>query len=306
MQNIFVLRFANGIFEHLWNQKYIDHVQITVAEAEGVGHRAGYYDRNGALRDMVQNHMMHLLSLVAMEPPSSLDADAVRDEKVKVLRSLRPIPKECAANGVVRGQYTAGEVAGAAQLGYLDAEGVAADSATETFLAFGAMIDNWRWEGVPFYLRTGKCLPRRESEISIHFRDVPRVLFNADSGAPLQRNVLVIRVQPEEGIRLEVLGKVPGAHRVIKPMHLEFDYERGFGQPSPEAYERLLLDVASGDATLFPRRDEVEAAWEFVQPVIEGCCETCREFVHPYPAGTWGPPAADEMLAEAGRVWHLK
>ncbi|MBT3279775.1 MAG: glucose-6-phosphate dehydrogenase [Phycisphaerales bacterium] len=306
VQNIFVLRFANGIFEHLWNQKYIDHVQITVAESDGVGHRAGYYDKSGALRDMVQNHLMHLLSLIAMEPPSSLDADAVRDEKVKVLRSLRRIPGDCADNGVIRGQYTAGDVAGRAEGNYLDAEGVAEKSATETFVAFGAMVDNWRWEGVPFYLRTGKCLPRRESEISIHFRPVPKVLFNADPDAPLEQNVLVIRVQPDEGIRLEVLGKVPGGKRIIKPMHLEFDYEHGFGQPSPEAYERLLLDVASGDATLFPRRDEVEAAWEFVQPVIQGCCETCREFVHPYPAGTWGPQAAADLLASSGRQWHLR
>jgi glucose-6-phosphate 1-dehydrogenase len=295
VQNIMVLRFANSIFEHSWSHEYIDHVQITVAESLDVGTRGGYYDGSGAIRDMVQNHMMHLLALVAMEPPVSLDADAVRNEKLKVLQALRPIPPECAANGVVRAQYA----------GYRQTEGVAADSNTETFSAFRAFVDNWRWEGVPFYLRTGKCLARRATEISIHFHDVPRVLFNRPPADPLPRNVLVIRVQPEEGIALEFQAKVPGAGMEIRPLNMDFSYREAFGGDPPEAYERLLLDAIAGDPTLFTRGDEVEAAWQFVDPVIEGCAQ-CDQCILQYEPGTWGPAEADALIQADGRAWRME
>jgi len=306
VQNILVLRFANSIFEHLWNHDFIDHVQITVAESLDVGSRGGYYDRSGALRDMVQNHMMHLLSLVAMEPPIALTAEAVRSEKVKVLRALRPVRSDCAANGVVRAQYTAGVVNGRRVGAYRQADGVADDSATETFVAFKVHVDNWRWAGVPFYLRTGKCLPRRCTEISIHFQDVPQVLFNRPPTGPLTPNVLTVRVQPDEGMSLEVQVKAPGPAMIINPLKMDFRYAEGFGSAPPDAYERLLLDAAVGDATLFTRSDEVEAAWEFVAPVIAGCCETGRATLAWYPAGTWGPREAEELIERDGRRWHLR
>jgi len=306
VQNIMVLRFANSIFEHIWSHDYIDHVQITVAESLGAGTRGGYYDRAGALRDIVQNHMMHLLSLVAMEPPIALTADAVRSEKVKVLDALRPIPPECAANEVVRAQYTAGAVSGVGVPGYRQTPGVAGDSGTETFVAFKTHVDNWRWAGVPFYLRTGKCMPRRCTEISIHFKDVPRVLFNRPPLGPLPPNVLTIRVQPDESIALEFQAKVPGPAMKIKPLMMDFGYASSFGSAPPDAYERLLLDAAVGDATLFTRSDEVEAAWRFVGPVIEGCSQACCEDLAEYPAGAWGPGAADELIRADGREWHLR
>ena len=306
VQNILVLRFANSIFEHLWNHDFVDHVQITVAESLSVGSRGGYYDRAGALRDMVQNHMMHLLSLVAMEPPIALTAEAVRSEKVKVLRALRPIPTACEANGVVRAQYTTGTVDGLRVEGYRQADGVADDSGTETFVAFKAHVDNWRWAGVPFYLRTGKCLPRRCTEISIHFQDVPKVLFNRPPIGPLAPNVLTIRVQPDEGMSLEFQVKAPGPAMNVNPLKMDFNYAGSFGSAPPDAYRRLLLDAAAGDATLFTRGDEVEAAWQFVTPVIEGCSETgCATLAH-YPAGTWGPKEADELIELDGRQWHLR
>ncbi|MBT3200431.1 MAG: glucose-6-phosphate dehydrogenase [Phycisphaerales bacterium] len=305
VQNIMVLRLANSIFEHLWCHDYIDHIQITAAESLGVGSRGGYYDKSGALRDMVQNHLMHLLCLVAMEPPVTLTADAIRDEKVKVLRSLRPISQQCAANGVVRAQYTLGEIDGQETPGYLQADNVPEDSNTETFVAFKAHVDNWRWSGVPFYLRTGKALPRRCTEISIHFEPIPQILFNRPPAGPLRPNVLTIRVQPDEGIALEFQAKAPGPAMNIKPLEMDFGYRESFGQAPPEAYQRLLLDAAVGDATLFTRSDEVQAAWEFVTPVIEGCaCEANN--VLQYPAGSWGPKEADELIEADGKQWRLK
>ena len=306
VQNIMVLRFANSIFEHAWCHDYIDHVQITAAESLGVGARGGYYDRSGALRDMVQNHLMHLLCLVAMEPPSSLTAAAVRDEKVKVLKALRTIPPICAASGVVRARYTAGSINGQDVPGYRQADNVPADSRTETFVAFKAHVDNWRWSGVPFYLRTGKRLPRRCTEISIHFKDVPQVLFNLPPAGPLRPNVLTIRVQPDEGIALEFQAKVPGPAMNIKPLEMDFGYRESFGEAPPDAYQRLLLDAAVGDATLFTRSDEVEAAWQFVTPVIEGCSQDSADNVLQYAAGTWGPQEADELIEADGNRWHLK
>ena len=305
VQNILVLRFANSLFEHLWNHDYVDHVQITVAESLGVGARGGYYDQAGALRDMVQNHMMHLLSLIAMEPPISLTAGAIRGEKVKVLDALRPIPSVCAANGVVRAQYTAGAIDGAPVDGYRQTDGVGDDSATETFVAFKAYVDNWRWAGVPFYLRTGKCLPKRCTEISIHFQDVPRVLFNRPPAGPLAPNVLTVRVQPDEAMSLEFQVKAPGPAMTIRPLKMDFSYAESFGATPPDAYERLLLDAAVGNATLFTRSDEVEAAWRFVTPVIEGCSPAGCANLASYAAGTWGPAQADELIEADGRRWHL-
>ncbi len=306
VQNIMVMRFANSIFEHIWSHDYIDHVQITVAESLSVGSRGGYYDQAGAIRDMVQNHMMHLLCLVAMEPPISLAADAIRNEKVKVLRSLRPIPAQCAANGVIRAQYTAGDVGEDKISAYLDTDGVDPQSTTETFVAFETRIDNWRWEGVPFYLRTGKCLPKRCTEISVHFCQVPRVLFNRETVVGLPADILTIRVQPDEGISLEFQAKVPGPAMMIRPVRMDFGYAESFGANPPDAYERLLLDAALGDGTLFTRSDEAQAAWEFLTPVIEGCEECCEELMHEYVPGTWGPPASDELLQSSGRKWHLQ
>jgi glucose-6-phosphate 1-dehydrogenase len=306
VQNIMVLRFANSIFEHIWRHDYIDHIQITAAESLGVGSRGGYYDKSGALRDMVQNHLMHLLCLVAMEPPVTLTADAIRDEKVKVLNALRPIPPLCAANGVVRAQYSSGEINGKTEPGYRQAENVPTDSRTETFVAFKAHVDNWRWTGVPFYLRTGKRLPRRCTEISIHFEDIPQILFNRPPAGPLRPNVLTIRVQPNEGIALEFQTKAPGPAMNIEPLEMDFGYRESFGQAPPDAYQRLLLDAAVGDATLFTRSDEVEAAWAYVAPIIEGCSHDTAADMLQYPAGSWGPKEADELIQTDGNQWRLK
>ena len=304
VQNILVLRFANSIFEPIWNQRCVDHVQITVAESIGIEGRGAYYDQAGALRDMVQNHMMHLLCLVAMESPHSLDAGAVRDEKVKVLRALRPIPRVCPPQGVIRAQYSAGTAKGEAVPGYLEEDNVAPDSATGTFVALRAYIDNWRWSGVPFYLRTGKRLPARLTEISIHFKPVPQVLFNAKPFGPMQPNILRLAIQPKEGISMQVQVKRPGQGMRIEPLRMEFSYAASFGQGPPEAYERLLLDAARGDSTLFTRSDEVEAAWAFVSPILE-CLEYDRRHSLPgYPAGTWGPREADDLIEQDGRAWY--
>ena len=303
VQNILVLRFANAVFEPLWNSKYVDHIQITVAETLGVEGRGPYYDRAGALRDIVQNHMMHLVSLVAMEPPHALAPDAVRDAKVQVLRSLRPVPPECVPQGVVRAQYGRGTVDGRQVPGYREEPGVAPGSTTETFAAFKAFVDNWRWSGVPFYLRTGKRLPVQATEIGVHFRPIPAVLFNADPARPLRENVLSIRIQPDEGISMRFQVKVPGLAMRIEPFEMRFGYAGAFGAEPPEAYERLLLDAAFGDATLFTRSDEVEAAWAFVDPILRACAERPAGRLPEYPAGSWGPDAADALLRADGRAW---
>jgi glucose-6-phosphate 1-dehydrogenase len=305
VQNILVFRFANSIFDPLWNQKYIDHVQITVSESAGVEGRGGYYDQTGTLRDMLQNHMMHLLCFLTMESPVDIGAQSVRDEKVKALKSLRRIPMDCVANGVVRGQYDAGELGGRRVPGYLEEDGVAPDSRTETFVALKTFVDNWRWAGVPFYLRTGKRLPKRLTQMSIHFKPVPQVLFNADSRLPLPPNVLILRIQPNEGISLRFQVKVPGLGTRIEPYWMDFGYGNAFGKELPDAYERLLLEAAIGDQTLFIRSDEVEAAWEFVNPIIEGCMSDAKRPLPKYPAGTWGPKEADELIEADGRRWDL-
>ena len=301
VQNILVLRFANALFEPLWNHKYVDHVQVTVSETVGVEQRGAYYDQAGALRDMVQNHMMHLVSLVGMEAPNTLDPDAVRDEKVKVLKALRLIPTCDVGDRVVRAQYAAGATAP----GYREEPGVAPDSTTETYVALKTFIDNWRWAGVPFYLRTGKRLPARVTEIGIHFKPVPQVLFNAPSFGPMAPNVLALRIQPNEGISLQFQVKRPGAGVQIEPFTMDFGYADAFGGEPPEAYERLLLDAALGDPTLFTRSDEVEAAWAFVTPILDACAEAPAAELPPYAAGTWGPKEADALIEADGRRWTV-
>jgi len=304
VQNILVLRFANSFFEPLFNQKYIDHVQITVAETEGVGTRAGYYEQAGALRDMVQNHLLQLLALVATEPPHSLDPDVIRDEKLEVVQSLRPLTPDTIDASVVRGQYAAGFDMGKPVPGYRDEDGVKPASTTETFVALKLFIDNWRWAGVPFFLRTGKRLPKRASEISIQLKEVPPILFNRNAASRLDANVLTIRIQPDEGFALGISSKVPGPRVQIYPVNMDFRYGSTFGASSPEAYERLLLDVMAGDATLFMRRDSVEASWQWVSPILDRWTERADADLPKYAAGSWGPAEADRLIGSTGRTWR--
>ncbi len=305
-QNIMVLRFANAIFEPIWNSRHIDHVQITCAENLGMeGGRGGYYDKSGALRDMVQNHLLQLLSLVAMEPPVDLSPDGIRDEKVKVIKSLRPMEERVAEN-VVRAQYTEGTILGQTVPGYRQEERVAEDSMTEAYVALRLHIQNWRWEGVPFYMRMGKRLPKKVTEISIHFEEPPGVLFS-QFPVSQRENVLTIRIQPDEGISLRMLSKLPGPSIRMEPVKMDFHYSSSFGKASPEAYERLLLDAMAGDATLFARRDEVENAWHFVDQIEQGwhgVDEPLRPPMGDYAAGTWGPTEADELLHRDNRRWR--
>ncbi len=304
VQNILMFRFSNSIFERLWTRDSIDHVQITVSEALGVGQRGGYYEEAGALRDMFQNHLLQVLSLVSMEPPVSLDAEAIRDEKVKLLKSIRPMTSEDVARQVVRGQYFAGSVDGKLRPGYRQEPKVKSDSNVETYAAVKLFIDNWRWSGVPFFLRTGKCLPVSASEVRVQFRPTPYVLFAAQCGQRLDANAIALRLQPNEGISLRFNGKVPGTSLEVRPVRMHFSYDAEFGAYTPEAYERLLLEAMAGDATLFIRRDEVETAWRIVDSIRaawDAKTLTNREF---YSAGTWGPVAADDLLGQTGHAWH--
>ncbi|HEX8911035.1 MAG TPA: glucose-6-phosphate dehydrogenase, partial [Humisphaera sp.] len=302
VQNILAFRFANSIFEPIWNYKYIDHVQITVSETLGVGSRGGYYDKSGATRDMIQNHIFQLLALVAMEPPAALDAVSIRDEKTKVYRSIRPIRPEQVDQFTVRGQYTAGESAGQKTDGYTKEKGVPADSRTETFAAMKLFVDNWRWSGMPFYLRTGKFLPEKLSEIVVRFRSPPLTLFQKQCETPVFPNDLVIRVQPEEGVSWRLNGKVPGGAMNIKPVDLSFLYKTTFNVEPPEAYERLIFDAMAGDQTLFIRGDEVEAAWAVVDPIEEGW-QKSKLAPRTYAPGTWGPKEANQLIELDGRRW---
>ena len=304
VQNILMFRFSNAIFEELWTRHTIDHVQITVSEKLGVGGRGGYYEEAGAIRDMVQNHLLQVLALVAMEPPVTLEAEPIRDEKVKLLKSIRPILPQHVDQQVVRGQYFAGMIDGQLRPGYRQEQKVKTDSNVETYVALKLFIDNWRWSGVPFYLRTGKALPLSASEVRIQFRPAPHILFAAQCGTKLDANALTLRLQPDEGIYLRFNGKVPGTSIQVRPVRMHFNYNTEFGAYTPEAYERLLLDVIAGDATLFIRRDEVESAWNIVDSIRKGWAEkplSNREF---YSAGTWGPVAADDLLAQSHHTWR--
>ena len=302
-QNILVLRFANAIFEPIWNARYIDHIQITATETLGVEGRAGYYETAGALRDMVQNHLLQLLCLVAMEAPTDLSADSIRDEKVKVVRSLRRYRPDEIAQWVVRSQYTAGAINAEPVPAYRKEARVNPNSEIETYVALRLLLDTWRWSEVPIYLRVGKRLPKSATEISVHFKKAPMVLFNRDS-MEHDQNVLVIRIQPDEGISLRMMAKIPGTSLRIEPVKMDFHYGTSFGKASPEAYERLLLDAMSGDATLFARRDEVEDAWAFIDTIENVWTGKNPPPLTFYPAGSWGPEEADELLVRDGRAWR--
>ncbi|OOF45200.1 glucose-6-phosphate dehydrogenase [Rodentibacter trehalosifermentans] len=298
VQNLLVLRFSNGWFEPLWNRNFIDYVEITGAESIGVEERGGYYDGSGAMRDMFQNHLLQVLAMVAMEPPAIINADSMRDEVAKVMHCLRPLTQEDVEHNLVLGQYTAGEVNGNIVKGYLEEKGVPADSHTETYMALRCEIENWRWAGVPFYVRTGKRLPARVTEIVIHFKTTPHPVFSQN--AP--ENKLIIRIQPDEGISMRFGLKKPGAGFEAKEVSMDFRYADLAGAQVLTAYERLLLDAMKGDATLFARTDAVHAAWQFVQPILDYKANGGR--IHEYEAGTWGPVAADKLIARQGRVWR--
>jgi glucose-6-phosphate 1-dehydrogenase len=303
VQNMFVFRFGNGIFEPIWNRNFIDHIQITVAETLGVEGRGDYYEEAGAVRDMVQNHLLQLMALVAMEPPNSLAGDDVRGEKVKLLKSIVPVAPERAGDACVRGQYTKGKIDKREVPSYRSEKNVSPESFTETYAAFKFTVDNWRWAGVPFYLRTGKRLPRKVSEVAIHFHPAPSQLFKETACGQLVSNRLVINIQPEEGIYLRFGAKEPGPDICVSPVDLHFTYKEAFGGRSTPAYGRLLLDIMNGDPTLFPRQDGVETSWALLDPFLRRWREDPAKDLRFYPAGSWGPAEADSLLEGGEDRW---
>jgi glucose-6-phosphate 1-dehydrogenase len=302
VQNVMAFRFANFMFEPVWNRNYIDHIQITAAEDIGIGSRAGYYDHAGALRDLVQNHMLQLLTLVCMEPPASFEANKVRDEKVKVLQAITPPTPEQVRRDTVRAQYTVGTEAGEDVVGYLEEDGVPEDSRTETYAALKLEVHNWRWAGVPIFLRTGKHLARKVTEIAVELKPVPHLAFKSQGSVGVQPNQLILTVQPNEGVSLSLGAKIPGSSMRIRPVNMEFLYGSAFMSESPEAYERLILDAMRGDATLFTRNDEVDAQWSIIDPILTAWHDDDDMPLYQYPSGTAGPKAADDLIAP--RRWR--
>jgi len=305
VQNILVFRFANGIFEPLWNRKYIDHIQISVCEDIGIGSRAAYFDENGIVRDIVQNHVLQMLSLLCIEPPISLsDANSIRDEKAKVLRSIKRMTPDEVKTNTVRAQYGTGVIGGQPVVSYLEEKGVKPSSTTDTYVALKLEIDNWRWSGVPIYIRAGKRLQKRITEIKVFFNKAPDSLFKGRQVGELEHNVLSIQVQPKEGMSLRISSKQPGPRFRVRPVEMDFTYDNSFGVASPEAYERLLLDVMKGDPTLFTRNDEIEESWDLRAPIFETWSSAEAPPVLQYAAGTWGPPEADDLLRPMGHSWR--
>jgi len=304
VQNVMVTRFSNGIFEPLWNRNYVHHVEITSAESLGVEGRGGYYDKSGALRDMVQNHLLQLVSLVAMEPPTQMHSQAIRNETLKVLQSVRPVNTSAMETQVIRGQYTGSVIRGTPHPSYREEPGVSQDSRTETYVAMKLFIDNWRWGGVPFYIRTGKRLPTRVTELVVHFKPTPHKLFFFDQGRFNSDNQLVIRIQPDEGILLKFGMKLPGAGFNVQDVNMDFHYADLAGKPIPEAYQRLLLDCMQGDSTLFTRGDAIEQAWSIVDPILSSWENNTDIPIYGYPAGTWGPQQADILIDDPALTWR--